>query len=166
MLNGYTVYHGQSIKMTSYLSELGYTCNLQDNPADFALDILNKINNTPTMVNLFNNNIQFPLDDSTSDILFSSEELKARKLNRSFLSDFLYVSQRTFRNALRNSALLAWQIAVAIILGLLTGLLYDQIPGQGVQNRLCGILLLLSIKSLVQLQLLNHLLKKELYSFM
>ena len=43
---------------------------------------------------------------------------------------------------MRNSALLMWQILVAILLGLLTGLLYYQIPrtiGSGVQNRLGGI---------------------------
>ncbi|CAF4248504.1 unnamed protein product [Adineta steineri] len=65
-----------------------------------------------------------------------------QKLDRSIKSDFFYVSQRTLRNAMRNSALIIWQIAVAIILGILTGLLYYQLPrttDSGIENRLGGI---------------------------
>lgn len=146
MLNGYTVYHGPSVNMVSHFSEIGYICRTQDNPADFALDVLNQINNNSGMQNLYKIFGGLSIDDSTScsdlDVSFNYNSSKTRKLDRSFLSDFFYVSQRTLRNALRNSALLTWQIAVAIILGILTGLLYYKIPrttGLGVQSRLGGI---------------------------
>ena len=132
MLNGHTVYLGQSISMTSYFIELGYNYQTQDNPADFALDILNQKLNIPTFeYNFFENNNYL-----------SNETVFIENASRSFLVDFLYVSQRTLRNSLRNSALLAWQTVVAVILGILTGLLYYQIPRTtdlGIDNRLGAI---------------------------
>jgi ATP-binding cassette subfamily G (WHITE) protein 2 len=130
--------------MMSYFFQLGYTC--RENPADFALDTLNKVANTPAMDVLFESYRDLSARNDSSDA-FSNNSLVneatiVQKPNRSFSSDFFYLSQRTFRNALRNSALLMWQTAVAIILGLLTGLLYYQLPqtpGLGVQNRLGGI---------------------------
>jgi len=146
MSQGRAVYLGPSINMTSHFSALGYSCPAQDNPADFALDMLNQVTSASVLKNLCENYRHSSIDDHTPDAFpdnMSIDDIAIiQKPDRSFLSDFLYVSQRTFRNALRNSALLAWQIAVAVILGLLTGLLYYQIPqtpGLGVQNRLGGI---------------------------
>lgn len=146
MLQGRTVYHGSSKDMMPYFSELGYTYNIQENPADFALDTLNRVAYTSAMDVLFEKYHDLSTNNHTtsdcSNDLFSNETIIVKKPNRSFSSDFFYVSQRTFRNALRNYGLLLWQTAVAIILGLLTGLLYYQIPqtaGLGVQNRLGGI---------------------------
>ena len=146
MSQGRTVYHGPHTNMLPYFSQLGYTCKAQENPADFALDTLNSVVNTPAMEVLFERPRDLSTIDDSSDSLsinlIADETTIVQKVNRSFLSDFFYVSQRTFRNALRNSALLMWQTAVAIILGLLTGLLYYQIPlttDRGVQNRLGGI---------------------------
>jgi ATP-binding cassette subfamily G (WHITE) protein 2 len=146
MLQGRTVYHGPSMDMMPYFSRLGYTYNIQENPADFALDTLNRVANTAAMDILFESYRNLSTNNHTGDEVsqhsLSNETTIVQKPNRSFSSDFFYVSQRTFRNALRNSALLLWQTAVAIILGLLTGLLYYQMPqttGLGVQNRLGGI---------------------------
>jgi ATP-binding cassette subfamily G (WHITE) protein 2 len=146
MLNGQPVYFGQAINMMSHFSELGYISTTQDNPADVALDILNRVTSASEMDKLCKNYCRSSTDshkpDASPDVSFSNEISIIQKRNRSIPSDFFYVSQRTLRNALRNSALLTWQIAVAIILGILTGLLYYQIPqttGLGVQNRLGGI---------------------------
>jgi len=146
MLQGHVVYLGPSINMMSHFSGLGYIGPAQDNPADFALDMLNQVTSTSVLNNLCEKYRHSSTDNHTSDALQdngSNHEIAIiQKIDRSFLSDFFYVSQRTFRNAWRNSALLAWQIAVAIILGLLTGLLYYQIPQTpvlGVENRLGGI---------------------------
>jgi ATP-binding cassette subfamily G (WHITE) protein 2 len=146
MLHGHTIYLGPSVGMTSHFAGLGYICKEQDNPADFALDLLNQVGTTSAVDNLRENYRHLSISNHNSDafpeILVNDEMTIVQKQKRSFLSDFFYVSQRTFRNALRNSALLTWQIAVAIILGVLTGLLYYQIPqttGLGVQNRLGGI---------------------------
>ena len=146
MLNGRTVYFGSPTDMTSYFIGLGYTYKTNENPADFALDVLNQATSVSAIENLCER-YRSPMADSRTpdtsmDNIPNHEICQNQKSDRSFGSDFFYVSQRTLRNALRNSALLMWQITVAVILGLLTGLLYYQIPrtiGSGVQNRLGGI---------------------------
>jgi ATP-binding cassette subfamily G (WHITE) protein 2 len=146
MLHGQIVYFGPSVNMVPHFTALNYAYKTSDNPADFALDVLNQATSAAAIGNLYeryrsslnNGDIPIIFSDSASNHDISTMP----KSDRSYLSDFLYVSQRTLRNALRNSALLAWQIAVAVILGLLTGLLYYKIPlttGLGVQNRLGGI---------------------------
>lgn len=141
MLNGRVVYHGLPGDMMSYFAQLGFRCNddVQENPADFALDTLNQVVNTSAADVLYESCREL---ESQSKGVLPDETVIARKPQRSRCRDFFYVSQRTFRNALRNSALLMWQILVAILLGILTGLLYYQIPrtiSSGVQNRLGGI---------------------------
>jgi ATP-binding cassette subfamily G (WHITE) protein 2 len=146
MSNGHTVYFGSPADMTSYFTRLGYIYKTKENPADFALDVLNQTTSASAIENLCESYRSSVADSRTNAISMDNipnhEIILHQKSDRSFASDFFYVSQRTLRNALRNSALLMWQITVAIILGLLTGLLYYQIPrtiGEGVQNRLGGI---------------------------
>jgi len=146
MLHGHTVYFGPSTKMMPYFMEHGYSCKTQDNPADFALDLLSQATGASAIDVLCENyrssSTYIHTPAISSDTVFSHEVSRVQKSHGSFGSNFFYVCQRTFRVALRNSALLTWQIAVAIILGVLTGFLYYQIPrkiGSGVQNRLGGI---------------------------
>ncbi|UJR32419.1 hypothetical protein I4U23_019881 [Adineta vaga] len=146
LLHGHTVYFGPSTQLVPYFIDQGIPYKEHDNPADFALDILNKANDGSAVQDLYTQyrvsamhvgNEIMGIDDSSDDGIYT-----VQKVDRSFLSDFIYVSQRTLRNAIRNYALLTWQIAVAIILGVLTGLLYYQLPrtsDSGVQNRLGGI---------------------------
>ncbi|CAF1666801.1 unnamed protein product [Adineta ricciae] len=143
LLQGHTVYFGPATKLMPYFINQGIPHKENENPADFALDILNNVNSDLTAVDLhikyrmsamFVKNEVIVIGDP-----YDEEVCIVQKPDRSLLSDFFYVSQRTLRNAIRNYALLTWQIAVAIILGVLTGLLYYQLPrttDTGVQNRL------------------------------
>ena len=139
MSHGYRVYLGPSTQMMSHFIDRGFPHKENDNPADFALDTLNRINNSSEMENY----CSLPMNrQSASDLCNNSDDYEIRsrsKSRRSFAVDFFYVSQRTLRNAIRNLRLLASQIFVAITLGFLTGLLYYKLPQTtdlGVQNRL------------------------------
>ena len=69
--------------------------------------------------------------------------------SRLFAPDFFYVAQRTLRNAARNPGVLIWQGVVAIILSVLTGLLFPKLPvtiGAGVENRLKAIFFIVVIQ--------------------
>jgi ATP-binding cassette subfamily G (WHITE) protein 2 len=61
---------------------------------------------------------------------------------RSWLKEFYYLSQRTVRNAIRNPEVAASQIAVALMVATLIGLIYNQMKptmDAGVRNRLGAI---------------------------
>jgi ATP-binding cassette subfamily G (WHITE) protein 2 len=146
MLHGHTVYFGSSNKLMSYFIEQGIPYKEHDNPADFALDVLNGASSPSAAQDLYekyrsSSEHSRNISTSSSDS-YEHEICVVQQPDRSFTSDFFYVSQRTLRNAIRNSALLTWQIIVAITLGVLTGLLYYKLPrttDSGVQNRLGGI---------------------------
>ncbi|CAF4190505.1 unnamed protein product, partial [Adineta steineri] len=148
MLHGHTVYFGPSSELMSYFSGQGISYDPHANPADHALDTLHRASSSSSEVqNLYENYRQSSMyneyETSFSDNVDDYDTYcVTQKLDRSIKSDFFYVSQRTLRNAMRNSALIIWQIAVAIILGILTGLLYYKLPrttDSGVENRLGGI---------------------------
>ncbi|CAF1485118.1 unnamed protein product [Adineta steineri] len=148
MLHGHTVYFGPSSELMPYFSAQGVSYDPHANPADHALDMLHHASSSSSEVqNLYENYRQSSMyneyETSFSDNVDDYDTYcVTQKLDRSIKSDFFYVSQRTLRNAMRNSALIIWQIAVAIILGILTGLLYYKLPrttDSGVENRLGGI---------------------------
>ncbi|CAF1026519.1 unnamed protein product [Rotaria sordida] len=145
---GHTVYLGPSANVQSYFISQGFTYQEYDNPADFTLDILIQAARTNRTTDLYNNYLNSPMYRLISDRLTNTLDTVDSAISqqqqpmRSIASKFFYVSQRTLRNTIRNSALLTWQIAVAIILAVLTGLLYYRLPqttGSGVQNRLGGL---------------------------
>ena len=51
MSHGHRVYLGPSTQTMSHFTNQGFLPNENDNPADFALDILNRINNSSEMEN-------------------------------------------------------------------------------------------------------------------
>ncbi|CAF3591918.1 unnamed protein product [Rotaria socialis] len=146
--HGHNVYFGSSAEVRPYFIEKNFVCQQSENPADFALDVLitaARNNRTSELCQKYrDSNMHIRNAEYLSNILDNSHiAIKhQQKSARSIKSEFFYVSQRTLRTAIRNSALLTWQLVVAIILALLTGLLYYRLPqtiGSGVQNRLGGI---------------------------
>jgi ATP-binding cassette subfamily G (WHITE) protein 2 len=143
MSHGRIVYLGSSINMLSYFNQEGLPCKEHDNPADFVLDILTETTNDSAIKDLCENYLRLPIHISTLAISlnqsFTSEVSKAVQRGSSSASQFFYISQRILRNARRNWQPYFWQNVFAILLGLLTGLLYYKMPqtsGSGVQNRL------------------------------
>jgi ATP-binding cassette subfamily G (WHITE) protein 2 len=133
---GHTVYLGPSIDLLSYFSTIGFQCEEHNNPADFVLDVLIHCNIHSTTLlhtaylqsSMHSKNENSSLNNSVNEILI-----------RSYLVELYYLSIRTFRNTIRDPAMVASQIIVAVFLALLTGLVFNRIQPtieNGVQNRL------------------------------
>ncbi|CAF4378634.1 unnamed protein product, partial [Adineta steineri] len=83
---------------------------------------------------------------------------------RSVGVEIYYVSQRTLKNAIRNPALFLSQIVVAIILGLLIGLVFHDMKktiDPGVQNRLGAIFFIIISQIFSTITALEPLLKER-----
>ncbi len=139
---GYTVYLGPSIDLLSYFSSIGFDCEEHNNPTDFVLDVLIHCNTHSTTLlhtaylqsSMHRKNENLILNEN-SYINNSSDEI----LIRSRFDELYYVSIRTFRNTIRDPAMVASQIIVAIFLALLTGSVFNRIQPtieNGVENRL------------------------------
>ncbi len=152
MCKGKTIYQGPALAILPYFNARGYQCELHDNPADFTLDVLidasrqsdgvDKLNQAyiefQKQINR-NSELNTPLHDDRLERLRRQQQGAAA---RSFRTEIYYVSQRTIRNAIRNPELFLSQIIVAIILGLLVGLVFYDMQATvdpGVQNRLGAI---------------------------
>jgi ATP-binding cassette, subfamily G (WHITE), member 2 len=156
MSKGRNVYHGSAVDMLPYFNAQGYQCELHDNPADFALDVLIDASRKPEVLQqLYQAHVNSEMHQhvkslSTEQLHSDRLELLRRRMQggaaRSFRTEIFYVSQRTLRNAVRNPALFLSQIIVAIILGFLVGLVfYDmkKTTDPGIQNRLGAIFFML-----------------------
>ena len=174
MCKGKTVYHGPQIAMLPYLNQRGYPCELHDNPADFALDVLIRAKeNNDQMNKLYSD---YCASRMHATIISELEPLRtntaAQKLSRKtegapgrpFHTELFYLSQRTFLNAIRNPALFLSQIVVALILGFLVGLVFynmDQTVDTGVQNRLGAIFFIVVCQIFSTVTALEPLLKER-----
>ncbi|CAF4752426.1 unnamed protein product, partial [Rotaria sp. Silwood2] len=130
----------------------GYSCELHDNPGDFALDVLIDASRQPDNIDKLNKAYM------KSQIYANINSLLKKQMNndglekfrrkeqgvaaRSRITEIYYVSQRTLRNAIRNPELFLSQVVVAIIMSLLVGLVFNNMENTidpGVQNRLGAI---------------------------
>lgn len=146
--HGYTVYLGSPKDLTSYFVSKGFPYQPSENPADFALDVLvntARNNQTENLCAMYRDSCALQLSsDLSSAIAEDSNVIIEQPIKRvqSIKSEYFYVAQRTLRTALRNSNLLICQLGVAVILAVLTGLLFYRLPqtvGSGVKNRIGGI---------------------------
>lgn len=126
---------------------------MNDNPADYALDVLIDISRKPIILKMFTKMYTTAIGDSLAVLSkqansFGSEQLECERRNykveaaRSFTTEIRYLSQRTLRNVVRNPALALSQVIVSIIIGLLVGLMFfnlDKSDEPGIQNRLGAI---------------------------
>jgi ATP-binding cassette subfamily G (WHITE) protein 2 len=149
---GKTIYHGSADGVLPYFTNQGYHCELHENPADFALDILIEANHKPEeLQKLHEAYLQSPMHTNMTMLSKRHSSVGSIQLFRRMRqgsaahalgTEFFYVSQRTLRNAIRNPALFLSQVVVAIVMGLLVGLVFfDMEPttDPGVQNRLGAI---------------------------
>ena len=115
MCKGKTVYHGSALGVLPYFNTQGYQCELHDNPADFALDILidesrkrdnlEKLNNTYITSQMHNSIISSLKKQVYDDDLENLRRKEEGAAARSFGTEIYYVSQRTLKNAIRNPEL-------------------------------------------------------------
>ncbi|XP_035531430.1 broad substrate specificity ATP-binding cassette transporter ABCG2-like [Morone saxatilis] len=154
LVNGKQVYHGPAPRALEYFSDIGYTCEPHNNPADFFLDI---INGDSTAVALNSLDSEDPDSDSVSlsrqgieDKLVEEyrnchyyKQTKAElesiiqgkpttttapsrtvTYNTSFLTQFRWVLKRTFRNLMLNPQTSIAQVAVTLFLALVVGAIF------------------------------------------
>jgi ATP-binding cassette, subfamily G (WHITE), member 2 len=174
MCKGKSVYYGPALTMLHYFNAQGYLCELHDNPADFALDVLNDVSEKPEDLQKLNQAYM------ESDMHASINSLSRKQLcddnferfrrkqqgvaARSLGTEVYYVSQRTLKNAIRNPQLFLSQILVAIITGLLLGLVFNDMKktiDPGVQNRLGALFFIIISQTLCTFTALEPLLKER-----
>ncbi|CAL8241288.1 unnamed protein product [Merluccius merluccius] len=164
LVNGRQVFHGPAQSALEYFSDIGYTCEPHNNPADFFLDV---INGDSTAVNLNNTDREEESGEGSStkveevlvqeyksscyfrDTKAELERITQGKLvvtapasrtityTTSFLTQFKWVLRRTFKNLLLNPQTSIAQVAVTLFLALIVGVIFFDVTNdqKGLQNR-------------------------------
>jgi ATP-binding cassette subfamily G (WHITE) protein 2 len=189
---GRCIYHGPATDVLPFFASVGFTCEEHDNPADFLLDVsqgeyqsnlpltnevneidseeeqdqlIHYLNNAYEKTQFFAEIKQEASDTSSSSSRSSSvasNTIEVRKKSR--LSEIFYVSQRTFRNAFRNPALVGLQTGISIFLGVLIGLIYlntDQSIDIGLKNRIGAIFFIVTNQVFGSLSALDLFIKER-----
>ena len=167
MSKGFCVYQGLTDNLLDYFNQLNYQCELHDNPADFALDVLIDAEQNPQQLkqlietyessSMFNN-IQNSINQNPL-----KPPLRSRT-KRSIRREIHHVSIRTITNAIRNPELFVSQAFVVILLGLLVGLVFYQINlsiETGISNRLGAIFVMIASQIFSSVTALESLLKER-----
>ncbi|XP_049616874.1 broad substrate specificity ATP-binding cassette transporter ABCG2 isoform X1 [Syngnathus scovelli] len=165
LVNGRQVYHGPANSALDYFSEIGYICEPHNNPADFFLDVINGDSTAMAVGNIDGEDSDSVLKSrqgiedklveeyrNCSDFKRTKAELerilqgkkasstaRSRTItyNTSFLTQFRWVLQRTFRNLLLNPQTSIAQVAVTLFLALVVGAIFFNVQEDqsGIQNR-------------------------------
>lgn len=157
---GRCVYHGSAAEVLPFFASAGFHCETHENPADFLLDVcqgeyegaLPSIDTTEQNQLVMRLNEAYNKSDVFVQIqqrvthvnslrdLSSVDVTSARPaIEKPRSLETFHVVQRAFRNALRNPVLVISQVAVAIVLGVLIGVIYintDRSADTGVKNRI------------------------------
>uniref|UniRef100_A0A671UQQ7 ATP-binding cassette, sub-family G (WHITE), member 2a n=1 Tax=Sparus aurata TaxID=8175 RepID=A0A671UQQ7_SPAAU len=146
LVNGKQVYHGPAQTALEYFSDIGYTCEAHNNPADFFLDI---INGDSTAVALSSSSdyevsgLKQTFQSLVKSLIIQGKPITTTRpsrtitYNTSFLTQFKWVLKRTFRNLMLNPQTSVAQVAVTLFLALVVGAIFFdvQLDGSGQQNR-------------------------------
>ncbi|XP_061524991.1 broad substrate specificity ATP-binding cassette transporter ABCG2 [Phycodurus eques] len=165
LVNGKQVYHGLAESALNYFSEIGYTCEPHNNPADFFLDVINGdstaigIGSTDgeeldsvlksrqgiedKLVEEYRNCHDFKQTKAELERIIQgkksscSAHSRAITYNTSFLTQFRWVLKRTFQNLLLNPQTSIAQVAVTLFLALVVGAIFFNVQEDqsGIQNR-------------------------------
>ncbi|KAM7366589.1 hypothetical protein PAMP_016020 [Pampus punctatissimus] len=153
LVNGKQVYHGPAQSALEYFSDIGYTCEPHNNPADFFLDVING-DSTAVLGNMDKEDPESDLESTSKrgiedklveeyrnghDFKQTKAELeriisgkptttpaRSRTItyNTSFLTQFRWVLKRTFRNLMLNPQTGVAQVAVTLFLALVVGAIF------------------------------------------
>uniref|UniRef100_A0A8C9W7N5 ABC transporter domain-containing protein n=1 Tax=Scleropages formosus TaxID=113540 RepID=A0A8C9W7N5_SCLFO len=161
MNKGEIIYAGPANQAVGYFEDLGYKCEVFNNPADFFLDVINgEIDPVLGLPDAGGNSAHVVFQSSVNLYRQShfcrqlTEQLKQMKQavepsvtavreQSSYATPFLYqlrvVCGRTVKNILRNPQTSYAQLILNIIFAVLVGLIYFQIPHtlpEALQNRI------------------------------
>ncbi|XP_069028317.1 broad substrate specificity ATP-binding cassette transporter ABCG2-like [Embiotoca jacksoni] len=154
LVNGKQVYHGPAQRALQYFSDIGYTCEPHNNPADFFLDV---INGDSTAVALSSEDAEDPdssalsmsrrgIEDKLVEEYKNCHDFKQTKADlerivqgkkmaasaasrtitysTSFMTQFKWVLKRTFRNLMLNPQTSIAQVAVTAFLAVVVGAIF------------------------------------------
>ncbi|CAF3709491.1 unnamed protein product [Rotaria sp. Silwood1] len=174
LYQGGMFYYGQAENVLGYFSQQGYFCEHHDNPADFVVDVLIDASQKPGQLRklrlayensyMHKNIIDLRKKQLINDNFEGQTNQKSAKLGGSLWKEIYYVSRRTLKNTCCNPALFVSQIAVAIIIGLLIGLVYydlEKTMDPGVQDRLGAIFVIVATQIFSTLTALEPLIKER-----
>ncbi|XP_061816788.1 broad substrate specificity ATP-binding cassette transporter ABCG2-like isoform X2 [Nerophis lumbriciformis] len=165
LVNGKQVYHGPAQGAIGYFSDIGYTCEPHNNPADFFLDVINGDSAAVALSNVDREDSDSVLksrqviedklvDEYRSSSFFKQTKADLEKIvhgkptrsytptrtityNTSFVTQFRWVLKRTFHNLLLNPQTSIAQFAVTLFLALVVGAIFFNVQEDqsGIQNR-------------------------------
>uniref|UniRef100_A0A672HG32 ATP-binding cassette, sub-family G (WHITE), member 2a n=1 Tax=Salarias fasciatus TaxID=181472 RepID=A0A672HG32_SALFA len=160
LVNGKQVYHGPAQRALDYFSDIGYTCEAHNNPADFFLDVINgdstavafndddgddeDTNPDSRKITLTERrNTIFCFFGSPVEKIVMGKQLTSSVRSRTityhtgFFTQFRWVLKRTFRNLLLNPQTSVAQVMVTLFLALVVGAIFFdvQLNSSGLQNR-------------------------------
>uniref|UniRef100_A0A3B4BAF0 ABC transporter domain-containing protein n=1 Tax=Periophthalmus magnuspinnatus TaxID=409849 RepID=A0A3B4BAF0_9GOBI len=158
LVNGKQVYHGPAQEALDYFSDIGYTCEPHNNPADFFLDVING-DSTAVALNAESLTSTQAIEEklvqeyrTCSYYKHTKAELerivagkqsapssRSRTItyNTGFFTQFRWVLKRTFRNLVLNPQTSVAQVVVTLFLALVVGALFFGVKNDqsGIQNR-------------------------------
>ncbi|XP_058266442.1 broad substrate specificity ATP-binding cassette transporter ABCG2 isoform X1 [Hemibagrus wyckioides] len=166
LVSGRQVYHGPAQRALDYFSDIGFTCEPHNNPADFFLDVING-DYSALSQNKLEDNAELDEKQDSSSIeerlvqeykqwsyykqtraeleqitqgLNCDNQPKSRTItyNTSFNHQFKWVLKRTFLNLMLNPQTSFAQVGVTLFLALIVGAIFFNVPNNtsGIQNRM------------------------------
>ncbi|XP_029985835.1 ATP-binding cassette sub-family G member 2-like [Sphaeramia orbicularis] len=152
LVSGKQVYHGPAERALEYFSDIGYTCEPHNNPADFFLDVINGDSTAVVLSNMDKEDegLESPSKQGIEDKLVQEYRLSSYytqtkeqleniisvkqtttfvpsrtiTYSTSFLTQFRWVLKRTFQNLMLNPQTSIAQVAVTIFLALVVGAIF------------------------------------------
>uniref|UniRef100_A0A7N6BAW4 ABC transporter domain-containing protein n=1 Tax=Anabas testudineus TaxID=64144 RepID=A0A7N6BAW4_ANATE len=151
LVHGKLVYHGPAQTALEYFSDIGYTCEPHNNPADFFLDVINGDSISVALSKMEAEGIEDKLVEEYINC-YHYKQTKAElgtkpswieshyvtiTYNTSFLTQFRWVLKRTFKNIMLNPQTSIAQVAVTLFLALVVGAIFFDVKNDssGIQNR-------------------------------
>uniref|UniRef100_A0A4W4DT49 ABC transporter domain-containing protein n=1 Tax=Electrophorus electricus TaxID=8005 RepID=A0A4W4DT49_ELEEL len=156
LAGGRQVYHGPAQNALDYFTDVGFTCEPHNNPADFFLDVINGDSTLDGEQGVsFRQGIEQRLVEAYKMSIYHREtkeelekitqghncrgqpETRTITYNTSFTHQFKWVLRRTFRNLMLNPQTSFAQIGVTIFLALIVGAIFFGVSNtsSGIQNR-------------------------------
>uniref|UniRef100_A0A671UQD1 ATP-binding cassette, sub-family G (WHITE), member 2a n=1 Tax=Sparus aurata TaxID=8175 RepID=A0A671UQD1_SPAAU len=147
LVNGKQVYHGPAQTALEYFSDIGYTCEAHNNPADFFLDIINgdstavsvlgsKRGIEDKLVEEYRNCHYYRQTKAELERIIQGKPITTTRpsrtitYNTSFLTQFKWVLKRTFRNLMLNPQTSVAQVAVTLFLALVVGAIFFDLQSE------------------------------------